>query len=163
MTRATAIAVLALVAGCARDVYDDRCGDDIVEPEGLGILLEAADPTQTYEIDVVADGIELELTAANGERDSVQIDLADGRTMRGFVDDYTPAEVPLGVEGTFLSIVVDPPNVAGGWGPAEAVVTVSLLSESVTAGFRPAYTGFDASEYCPGWWHAFATMTVPAP
>ena len=161
-TRMSWIAALAAIclAGCAQDP-EVFCGDDMAPIEGLDIHLDGADTAETYEIDVVADGTAFELTYAGGQRDQVETDLGDGRRMFGFVDQSPRPDVP--VDGSILSIIVDVIGEESGFGPDQASVTVTMQGETVTEELMPTYQGTRVTEQCPGWWHAFETITVPTP
>jgi hypothetical protein len=157
------IAALAAISlsGCTRDPDLGFCGDDVPHDYGLDIELEGADPTQTYEIDVVADDTPFELTYAGGLNDEVEIDLGTGFTLYGKVGQVREeSDSPLVSE---LEILIRRPELDDGHGPETATVTVTMQGESVTETFTPVYDILPPHGPMCREEHADVMMSVPAP
>jgi len=152
------VLIAVLLPACAVDA-DPRlqCGDDIYDQRGLDVELAGADTSQTYEIDVVADGTPFELTYAGGATDSVEIDTNDGTRLSGIVrEGWTEPLV------SALSIVLREPGYLNGWGPETATVNVTMQGESIAETFTPIYEGNTRWPQCR-LEYALVTMNVPTP
>lgn len=164
LTRMPWIAALAAIAlaGCAAQDPEGYCGDDVPHERGLDIALGGADTTQTYGLDVLADGTAFALTYAGGVEDQAEIDLGDGFTLYGRVGvDPQSSDGPY---PSVLSLLIRRPGFEDGFGPETATVTATMQGESVTETFTPVYDIEDPHEgpQCRAE-HAKVTMSVPTP
>jgi len=139
-TRMSWIAALAAIslAGCiAQDPEIGFCGDDVPHEYGLDVKLAGADTTETYELDVLADGTAFALTYQSGATSQVEIDLGNGYTLYGSVwqIQWDSDSLP----HSELEMRIRRPEYSDGFGPETATVTVTMQGESVSKTFTPDY------------------------